>query len=358
MKLYFAAYRNGIKLENGPGDNLYPLDGVNDIPVSSLKKFLQTCCCNKKKDCLYCSKGYDLWKNLPRGFKFVKGNNNKWCYMKGGRGDREHASVYVNGGEKENKQEADDKFDLKEGSVLYLWPSIEHRFGDDFKYMFNMEFRVVAVADADAENVAVRDVVAVSSASKTIAAIRSEFPVVTDEVVAPVPAPTAATSDPTTAPALTAVPTAATSDPTAAAATITAIRSDLLLSSPSASFCSLDIKTPTTTKAEAKSATSASSVYSCSPDGGGVLNEAVAVLVDGPVIDNPYEGVTATAEQINQAFGICLTEEEEKAEFEEQVRKGKAALRESIAGTGFSPVVLKRKRDDDGDGDDGDLMSF
>ena len=55
-----------------------------------------------------------------------------------------------------------------------------------------------------------------------------------------------------------------------------------------------------------------------------------------------------------------LTNEEEKAAYAEQVRKGQAALASAIAGTGFSPVkVLKRKRDDDGDEDeDGDLIRF
>jgi hypothetical protein len=106
MKLYLAAFRNGVQLENGPGDNLYQLDGLTVIPVSTLKKFLQTCCCTsnrRKKDCSYCSEGYDMWTNIPRGYEFLNGDNNKWWYEKG-RSDREYASVYVDGGLKENKR--------------------------------------------------------------------------------------------------------------------------------------------------------------------------------------------------------------------------------------------------------------
>ena len=280
MKLYFAAYRNGTKLENGPGDNLYPIDGVDAIPVSSLKKFLQTCCCTsnkskkKKKDCLYCSEGYDMWTNIPRGFQFLKGDNNKWWYEKG-RSDREYASVYVDGGLVGNKKDPQDEFDLKEGSVLYLRPSIEHRDVDAYEWMVNMEFHVVT-----------DEVVGVTNASK-IAAVRSDFPP----------------------------------------------------SSPASPALSLDnkYKTPTT-KAKAKSGTSPSSMYSCTPDGGYPIVKRV--VVD----NNPYSGITA--DHLRQAFG--LTDEEKNA-----------ALAVELEGTGFSPLkFLKQKHDDDDNDNDGDLMQF
>jgi hypothetical protein len=218
MKLYLAAYRKGVKLNNGPGNNLYPLDGLTAITVSKLKEFLQASCCTsnknkKKKDCMYCTKGYDMWTNIPRGFQFLKGEKNNWWYEKG-RSDREYASVYVDGGKKEHKIEATDEFDLKKGSILYLRPSIEHR-GVEYKWMANMEFRVVT-----------EEAVGVTAASK-----------------------------------------------------IVTVRSDLFLSSPAASILSSDFKTPTTTKAKSKCGTSPSSVYSCTPDGGYPIAKRV---VDDP----------------------------------------------------------------------------
>ena len=290
MKLYLAAYRKGVRLNNGPGNNLYPLDGLTAITVSKLKEFLQASCCTsnknkKKKDCMYCTKGYDMWTNIPRGFQFLKGEKNNWWYEKG-RSDREYASVYVDGGLKGNKIDAMDEFELKEGSVLYLRPSIEHR-DEEYKWMFNMEFHVVT-----------DEAVGVPTASK-IAAIRSDFP-----------------------------------------------------SSPSVSVLSLDIKhkTPTKAEAKAKSGTSPSSVYSCTPDGGHPFVEWPSV--ERVVIDNPYSEITD--DHLLQAFG--LTDEEKDAAYTQQVKEEKAALAVALYGTGFSPVKnLKWKPDDD---DDGDLMRF
>jgi hypothetical protein len=251
MMLYLEAYRNGARLENGPGDNLYPLDGLTVLTVSSLKIFLQTCCCtsnnnNKKKKkkgacCSFCSKGYNMWNNLPQGFEFLKGDNNKWWFEKG-RSNREYASVYVDGGTMEHKIQSKDEFELKEGSSLFIRPPIEHR---EEEFMVKMEFRVVTDA------VAVPYVAAVAAASKI------------------------------------------------------AVRSDLFISSPAASMLSSDFNTPTTTttttKAKAKSGTSPSSVYSCTPDGGHPIIKRV-------YNDNPYSGITD--DHLRQAFG--LTDEEKR----------------------------------------------
>jgi hypothetical protein len=306
MKLYLAAFRSGIKLENGPGDNLYPLDGRTVIIVSELKQFLKVSCCTsnnkKKKDCLYCSKGYDMWTNLPRGFQFLKGDDNKWWYERG-RSDREYASVYVDGGSKENKQEAKDEFDLKEGSVLYLRSSIEHR-GVDHKWVFNMEFHVVAFAAA----AAVGDV-----------------------------------SDVTAAP------------------TIAAVQSDLFPSSPASSLLSLDNK-KTPTKAEAKSSPSPSSVYSCTPDGGYPIVKRV--VVD----NNLYSGITS--DHLTQAFGLTEEEEKAAyAQQVEEGQAALAGALDGTGFSPVKDLKRKQDNDDDDDGDededededgdgDGDLMRF
>jgi hypothetical protein len=287
MKLYLEAYRNGERLENGPGDNLYPLDGLTVLTVNSLKIFLQTCCCtsnNKKKKkkggcCSYCSKGYDMWNNLPTGFEFLNGDNNKWWYEKG-RSNREYASVYVDGGKKEHKKQANEEFLLQEGSSLFFRPPIEHR-GEE--WMVNMEFRVVAVAEVAA-------VAAVAAASKIIA-----------------------------------------------------VRSNHFISSPAVSLLSSDFKTPTTkakAKAKSGSGTSPLSVYSCTPDGG-------YPIVKGVVIDNPYSGVTA--DHLRQAFG--LTDEEKKVALAQEVEEGKKALAVELVGMGFSPDLKRKREEDDGDDD-------
>jgi hypothetical protein len=221
-----------------------------------------------------------MWNNLPTGFEFLNGDNNKWWYEKG-RSNREYASVYVDGGTIKHKIQPKDEFDLKEGSSLFIRPPIEHR-GEE--WMINMEFRVVAVAA----------VAAVAAASK-----------------------------------------------------IVAVRSDLFISSPASSMLSSDFKSPTTTKAKAKSGTSPSSVYSCSPDGGYPIVKRV--------VDDPYSGITD--DHLRQAFG--LTDEEKREALAQQVEEGKKALAVELKGMGFSPD-LKRKRDDDDDEDDEDedLIQF
>jgi hypothetical protein len=97
--------------------------------------------------------------NIPRGFEFLKGDNNKWWYEKG-RSDREYASVYVDGGKKEDTKEAKDEFFLEAGSIIFIRPPIEHR---NDKWMVNMEFHVVTDA-ADA-----------ITSAPTIAAVRSDL---------------------------------------------------------------------------------------------------------------------------------------------------------------------------------------
>jgi hypothetical protein len=130
----------------------------------------------------------------------------------------------------------------------------------------------------------------------------------------------------------------------ATASKIAAIRSDFPPSSPASSALSLDNKHKTPTKTEARSGTSPSSVYSCTPDGGYPFVKRV-------VIDNPYSEITD--DHLIQAFG--LTDEEKDAAYAQQVKEGKAALVVALDGTGFSPVKdLKRKREDDNDDDDGD----
>jgi hypothetical protein len=113
---------------------------------------------------------------------------------------------------------------------------------------------------------------------------------------------------------------------TATSKTFAAVQSYHFLPSPASSVMSLDNNRKTTTKAEAKSGTSPSYVYSCTTDGGyPIVNR---------VIDNPYSKIIA--DFLRQAFG--LIEEEKKSAFAQQVDEGKAALAVALDGTGISPV--------------------
>lgn len=154
VKFYLECFRttnelNGTKVTQrlGNPDRLRLLNN-GETQVKALMQFLKTSCCpDRKRRCFYCTRGYDKWRNLPRGFKihFEEATNEFW--HSNSTSSMESASVYINGGTKEHKLAEGNKAVIKDGTKIFFRPEIFQRVSP---YFVNMEFHVKeAVAEPE-----------------------------------------------------------------------------------------------------------------------------------------------------------------------------------------------------------------
>ena len=142
MSLCFAGYRRNIRV----GLDLISLE-EEFRAMDMVRQYYDLFCPSSKKL-------YRQWTNLPRGFVFFHHGNNIWSYCNDTRRkNADVASVYVDGGRKENKIQPNERFTLKKGSCLFLRPPMEKR---DDKWMHELEFRVVELVELTEETASVK----------------------------------------------------------------------------------------------------------------------------------------------------------------------------------------------------------